>query len=72
MHEPFVIRLRRIACRVRAGEVARPLTRLHPKEPSLTGGPAVPGPPFLPIRGVSICRPVRRQDSASARTAPPW
>lgn len=43
-----------MTCRIRAGEVARPLLRLHPKGCSerlscRSGGPSCSGPPLLPI-----------------------
>src|SRR3954452_4675734 len=52
-----------MTCRIRAGEVARPLTRLHPKGCSARswrdrpGDPSCLGPPLLPIH---FCRPVIR------------
>ena len=52
-----------MTCRIRAGEVARPLTRLHPKGCSArswrdrSGDPSCLGPPLLPIHS---CRPVIR------------
>jgi hypothetical protein len=52
-----------MTCRIRAGEVARPLTRLHPKGHSArswrdrSGDPSCLGPPLLPIH---FCRPVIR------------
>src|SRR3954467_2251567 len=52
-----------MTCRIRAGEVARPLTRLHPKGCSArswrdrSGDPSCLGPPLLPMH---FCRPVIR------------
>ena len=52
-----------MTCRIRAGEVARPLTRLHPKGCSArswrdrSGDPSCLGPPLLPMHS---CRPVIR------------
>src|SRR4051794_32749217 len=52
-----------MTCRIRAGEVARPLLRLHPKGCSTrpwrdrSGDPSCLGPPLLPIHS---CRPVIR------------
>lgn len=52
-----------MTCRIRAGEVARPRMRLHPKGCSArswldrSGDPSCLGPPLLPVH---FCRPVIR------------
>lgn len=69
-----------MTCRIRAGEVARPHEcgftprTARPgtsREGGRAGDPSCSGPPLLPIHFLVDRSSGRRQDSASARTAPP-
>ena len=68
MRNPSSNRLRRMTCRVRTGEDARPRERLHPEGRPASAVPKYLGPPLLPVHS---CRPVVRNGGRTRRPPGP-